>query len=55
MRGVFLYPRDRLLLYRSLDRRCEKMLADGLLEETVLLMKKFNGEVSVFFVFSLFC
>jgi tRNA A37 N6-isopentenylltransferase MiaA len=38
LRGAFVYPADREALYRSLDRRCEKMLADGLLEEVAGLM-----------------
>ncbi len=45
LRGAFLYSPNRLALYRSLDRRCEKMLADGLLEETLLLMHRFGGEL----------
>ena len=38
LRGAFVYPSDREALYRSLDRRCERMLADGLLEEVAGLM-----------------
>jgi tRNA dimethylallyltransferase len=45
LRGAFLFTPNRLALYRSLDRRCEKMLADGLLEETLLLMHRFGGEL----------
>lgn len=43
-RGAFLYPRDRLMLFRSLDRRCEKMVADGLLEETWRLLQEFGHD-----------
>ena len=41
LRGAFVFPRNREALYRSLDRRCEKMLADGLLEETLAIMERF--------------
>lgn len=43
VRGAFVYPQDRNMLYRSLDRRCEKMVADGLLEETAALAASFGG------------
>lgn len=45
LRGVFVYPSDRTALYRSLDRRCEKMLADGLLEEVAGLLHSHGGHV----------
>jgi tRNA dimethylallyltransferase len=44
LRGAFVYPEDRSSLYRSLDRRCEKMLADGLLEEVQNLLHLHGGE-----------
>jgi len=43
LRGAFVYPASRESLYRSLDRRCEKMLADGLLEEVQNLLHQHGG------------
>lgn len=37
-RGAFLFPSDRLSLYERVDRRCEKMVADGFLEEVARLL-----------------
>lgn len=41
-RGVFIYPHDRILLRRTLNRRCEKMLADGLLVEAYKYMNEYK-------------
>ncbi len=45
LRGAFLCVPDRGVLYRTLDRRCEKMVADGLLEETLALMHMYDGQL----------
>lgn len=37
-RGAFLFPSDRLSLYERVNRRCEKMVADGFLEEVARLL-----------------
>lgn len=47
-RGAFLFPEDRVLLRRTLDRRCEKMLAQGLLIEAMRYMHKYkNAKVPI--------